>query len=62
LPTVNEYGGLHFGQKDFSGLEVTPNDPAVLWQLQMTGPLGGNLQDKEVEDIIMVLGYQLDLE
>jgi Tc toxin complex TcA C-terminal TcB-binding domain/Neuraminidase-like domain/Salmonella virulence plasmid 28.1kDa A protein len=62
LPKVNQYGGLHFGQKDVSGLEVVPTDSPVLWQLQMTRPLGANLQDKEVEDLIMVLGYQLDLQ
>jgi hypothetical protein len=61
LPKVNQYGGLHFGQQDFSQLqvEVVPTDPPVLWQLKMTGPLGANLQDNEVENLIMVLGYQI---
>lgn len=60
LPTVNKYGGLHFGKKDVSalGIEVVPTDPPVLWQLQMTRPGGGNLQATEVEDLILVLGYQ----
>lgn len=60
LPRVNQYGGLHFSQNDVSalGVEVVPTDPPVLWQLQMTRPGGGNLQAIEVEDLILVLGYQ----
>jgi hypothetical protein len=58
LPEVNQYGGLHVGQKDALELLVVPTDPPVLWQLKMTPPLGANLQDNEVENLIMVLGYQ----
>jgi hypothetical protein len=60
LPAVSKYGGLHFGEKDVSalGIKVVPTDPPVLWQLQMTRPGGGNLQAQEVEDLMLVLGYQ----
>lgn len=61
LAKVDQYGGLHFSQKDVA-LNVVPTNPPVQWQLQITGPLGGNLQVKEVEDLILVLGYQLDLQ
>ncbi len=56
---VNQYGGLHFNQRDVTtlGIEVVPTDPPVTWQLKMTGPGGGNLQEGEVEELILVLGY-----
>jgi len=58
LPEVKQYGGLHFGPMDVSGLKVVPTNPLVLWQLKMSGPLDADLQDNEVENLIMVLGYQ----
>lgn len=66
LARANQYGGLHFQQKDTSvlGIEVVPTDPPVKWQLKMTRPGGGNLQPdpvkkvSEVEDVILVLGYE----
>jgi hypothetical protein len=64
MAEVDPYAGLHFSQKDVSnvsGMEVVAGTP-VLWHLQMTRPLGGNLKPKEVEDLIMVLGYQLDFD
>ncbi len=56
----NEYGGMHSGEKDVAtlGIEVVPTDPPATWQLQMTRPCGGNLQDMEVEDVLLVLGYE----
>jgi hypothetical protein len=58
LAPVNQYGGLHFSQKDVSDApEPVTIDPAALpvkWQLKMTPP-GENL---EVEDILLVLGYE----
>lgn len=62
LAKVNQYGGLHFSQKSFSDLAILPTDPPELWRLRMTPPLGDNLQPKEVEDLILVLGYQVVLE
>jgi hypothetical protein len=66
LAPLNQYGGLHFRQKDIAGLavEVLPTDPPVKWHLKMTRPGGGNLQEDpvkkvfEVEDIILVVGYE----
>ncbi|MBO9382421.1 MAG: hypothetical protein J7482_08160 [Roseiflexus sp.] len=60
LTRVNEYGGLHFGEKDVSASRITlvSTDPPVTWQLKMTHPGGGNLQEGEVEDLILVLGYE----
>jgi hypothetical protein len=56
---------LHYGQKDVTalGVEVSPTNPPVKWQIKMTRPGGGNLQEDpvknvmEVEDMILVLGY-----
>lgn len=66
LAPVNQYGGLHFSQKDVAalGIEVVSTDPPVKWQLQMSRPGGGNLQEDpvkkvmEVEDVILVVGYE----
>lgn len=61
LSPVNQYGGLHFNQKDVStfGVEVVPTDPPVKWQLKMTGPgPGGKLQDNEVNDVLLIIGYE----
>ncbi len=66
LAPLNQYGGMHFSQKDVSalGIEIVPTDPPVKWQLKMTRPGGGNLQEDplkkvmEVEDLILVLGYE----
>jgi hypothetical protein len=66
LAPVNQYGGLHFNQKDVTaqGIEVVPTDPPIKWQLIMTRPGGGNLQEDpvkkviEVEDVWLVLGYE----
>jgi hypothetical protein len=66
LAPVNQYGGLHFSQKDVAavGIEVVPTAPPVKWQLKMTRPGGGNLQEDpvkkvmEVEDVLLVLGYE----
>jgi hypothetical protein len=63
LSAVNQYGGLHFSQKDV-GIEIVPTDPPVKWQVKMTRPGGGNLQKDpvkqimEVEDLLLVLGYE----
>lgn len=62
LTPVNQYGGLHFSQKgsaqDPLGIEIVPSDPPVKWQLTMTRPGGGNLQDMEVKDVLLVFGYE----
>ena len=67
LAPINQLGGLHFSHKSVE-IEVVPTAaPPVKWQLKMTGPgPGGNLQEDpvkktmEVEDVLLVLGYQWD--
>jgi hypothetical protein len=66
LARVNQYGGLHFGQRDVSVLdvEIVPAEAPVQWALKMTRPGGGNLEkdpitnEMEVSDLILVLGYE----
>jgi hypothetical protein len=63
LAPVNQYGGLHFSQKDVE-IEIVSTDAVIKWQLKMTRPGGGNLQQDpvkkvmEVEDMLLVLGYE----
>ena len=60
LAPSNQFGGLHFNAKENVGVEIDLTDPPVTWQLKMTGPSPGNLQTEpaEVEDMLLVLGYQ----
>ena len=66
LARVNQFGGLHFSLKDVAaqGIQIIPTDPPVKWNLNMTRPGGGNLQEDpvkkimEVEGMILVLGYE----
>jgi hypothetical protein len=66
LARSNQYGGLHFNEKDVAAgeIELVPTNPPVKWKLQMTRPGGGNLTEDpvkgtmEVEDLILVLGYE----
>jgi hypothetical protein len=60
LAPVDQFGGLHFSRKDVPdvGVEVVPTDQPVKWQLKMTRSGGGDLQEKEVEDVLLVLGYE----
>lgn len=45
-------------------MEVVPAEVPVVWELKMTRPGGGNLEQDpvtkamEVEDLYLVLGYQ----
>ncbi len=58
--TGGDFGDLHSGQRNVSAsdVEVEPSDPPVNWKLRMTRPGGGNLQETEVEDLLLVLGYE----
>jgi hypothetical protein len=66
LAKSNTYGGLHIGQKDVAaaGVEIVPTDQPVVWRVKVTRPGGGNLIEDpvkkvmEVEDLIMILGYE----
>ncbi|HKH82373.1 MAG TPA: hypothetical protein VKA25_01680 [Gemmatimonadales bacterium] len=55
LSPANEYGGLHFGSGNIAA-SLSPEAP-IIWQLQMTRA-GANLQATEVEDLLLVLGYE----
>lgn len=69
LAKINQYGGLHFGQQDVSGsdISVAPTSPPLQWVLKMTRPGGGNLRkdsvtnEMEVEDLMLVVGYEWEL-
>ena len=60
LPKLSNYGGLHVGQINVAtlGIEVVPAVQPIKWQLKMTRPGGENLQIGEVEDVILILGYE----
>ena len=60
---VNEYGGLHFAAGDTSNDTLEVGETATKWSLKMigNGPGGGILQENEVEDVLLVLGYQWEL-
>ncbi|MHC1764917.1 MAG: hypothetical protein AB9869_11545 [Verrucomicrobiia bacterium] len=56
LVQVNQYGRLHFGQKDVSAAKVTldladETNPPPKWQLKMTNPT-------DIEDMWLILGYE----
>ncbi len=58
LDPAQQYGGLRFGEKDVE-IEIVPTEAPVKWQITMTGPgSGGGLQKDEVEDLLLVLGYE----
>ena len=58
------YGGLHFSEKKDVGVEIVPTNPPATWRIRITRPGGSNLIEDplkkvmEVEDMILVLGYQ----
>ncbi|MGH9871288.1 MAG: neuraminidase-like domain-containing protein [Pyrinomonadaceae bacterium] len=53
---VGEFGELRFKQKDVD-LKVDLTTTAVKWEILMTGP-SGKLQSGEVQDVVLVLGYE----
>ena len=55
LTPVNQYGGLHFSQKDVE-IEIDLAAAPVKWQLRLSRS-GGNVPE-EVEDVLLVLGYE----
>lgn len=62
LTQVAQYGGLHFGQKGDNAapleIEMALTDQPAKWQIKMTRPGGGNLQKDEVDEVLLVLGYE----
>jgi hypothetical protein len=58
LEQAQQYGGLRFSEKDVE-IAIVPSDTPVKWWMTMTGPgSGGRLQKDEVEDLLLVLGYE----
>jgi hypothetical protein len=53
------HGGLYIGQSDLAaqGITVAPSGPPVTWQIKMTFD-GHNLQQNQVDDVLLVLGYE----
>ncbi|HEX8720433.1 MAG TPA: neuraminidase-like domain-containing protein [Pyrinomonadaceae bacterium] len=69
LGRAAEFGGLHFAARGGDtplGVELVPTGPPVKWRLTMTNPAGDSLQkdaltqEMEVEDVLLVLGYEWD--
>ena len=62
LAQNSDFGGLHFQTKQDTAPLVTidPSTPPIGWRLRMTGPAPGNLAENEVEDLLLVLGYNWD--
>lgn len=58
--STKQYGSLYFMEKDASALDIkiVPEDAPVTWRIKMTSG-GGNLQEDEVEDLMLILGYAL---
>jgi receptor-binding and translocation channel-forming TcA subunit of Tc toxin/ABC toxin-like protein/neuraminidase-like protein len=66
LIQVNQYGRLHFAQKDVSAASVTIDlaDAPMIWQLKIANlnptTANGNLESDpaEVDDVLLVIGYE----
>lgn len=58
LTPVNQYGGLHFSQKDVE-IEIDLIAAPLKWQLRMSRS-GGNLPE-EVKDVFLVCEYKWDM-
>jgi hypothetical protein len=56
LAPAQQYGGLHFSQKDGLDITVAPSGSPVPWKLKMAST-GGGSQPLGVEDLFLVLGY-----
>ncbi|MGZ5029144.1 MAG: Tc toxin subunit A-related protein [Methylobacter sp.] len=63
LTKIDKFGGLYANGEngmDVSGqdIQIVLTDPPVKWQLKMTRPGSEDLQKNEVEDLMVVLGYE----
>ena len=61
LNSIQEYGGLHFAARDTSGDTIQVGGAATKWSLKMTPPGSGNLQDNEVTEMLLIVGYQWEV-
>jgi hypothetical protein len=60
LTPAEAFGGLHFRRIDVDppGIDITPSQANVPWRLAMARAGGENLQSSEVQDLLVVLGYE----
>jgi hypothetical protein len=69
LVKVNQFGGLHFNQRDMLawGITIEPAGPAEKWLIRMRRDDGTNLREDsvtkrmEVEDLYLVIAYDWDV-
>lgn len=53
------YGNLHFAEKDTSGDSVELDfNVTNKWKFEITSPTGNNLQQNEMEELILIVGYE----
>jgi hypothetical protein len=60
LERSNTFGGLHFDQKDVSAsaVAIVPTAQPETWRIEVKSPSGVNLGEVEIEDFIVILGYE----
>jgi hypothetical protein len=59
LAPSQTYGNLHFAAKDTSGESITLDfETEIKWRLKVKSPAGKNLQPDEIEELIVILGYE----
>jgi hypothetical protein len=59
LTPVSAYGNLHFTTRDTSGDAIELDfSTDIIWNLKVESPSGNNLEENELEDMYMILGYE----
>lgn len=59
LTPVATYGNLHFATRDTSGDGIELDfSTDVIWNLMVESPSGNNLEERELEDMYLILGYE----
>ncbi len=60
LSPAEAFGGLHLRriEVDPPGIDIAPSQAIAPWRLAMTRAGGENLQGSEVQDLLVVLGYE----
>lgn len=57
MTPTQDYGGLHFIEKDVSNVEIDPGAPPTRWVLGVKPPAPAS-QELGIDDVFVVLGYQ----